>query len=246
MITKVASERKPYVSHVFFTSTYEYRPYAVVFCDEEDRFVFVGISDTDNHSKRMLYDYDDSTEGMVQKDKIALSSFTVKNCVGYDWLINDPQLLKDIEQGKEVPEKYLAIGREMNASIDLYAWHEVETEADAEALMDACGACHDSYIRDFRGFFGRPFEPEEVTGLRVAFELGCHFYDVELEFEEDVSVRYDFCTNLNFIYLSSLFFHEGKIYWLEGSDEYSPADIPRTSHICAKKLRWRILDKMEH
>lgn len=243
MITKVAFEHNPYVSHVFFTSTHEYRPYAVVFCAEKDKFEFVGISDTDNHSKRMMYNYDESTEGMVGADSLTLSSFTVTKCMGYDWLINDPRLLKDIEQGKPVPEKYLAIAREMNASIDLYAWHEVQTEADAEALMDACGACHDSYIRDFKGIFGRPFEPEEVTKLRVAFELGCLFYDMELEFEEDVSVRYDFCTNLNFIYLSSLFFHDGKIFWLEGSDEYGPADIPHTSHISAKRLRWRILDK---
>ena len=243
MITKVAFEMNPYVSHVFFTSTHDYRPYAVVFCTEKDKFEFVGISDTENASKRMLYNYDDSTEGMVKADALPLSSFTVTKCVGYDWLIHNPSLLKDIEEGKPVPEEYLAIARKMNKSINLYAWHEVKTEEDAEYLMDACGACHESYIRDLRGIFGRSTQPEKIAKLRVAFEVRCQFYDIELEFSEEIAVHYNFSTQLNFIYLSTFLLHEGRIYWLEGSDEFSAVDIPDCSRISAKRLRWRIRDK---
>lgn len=244
MIAKIKLDDREYFSYIFFICKWEYRTKVIVFNDKENRFEFIQAFKSKYSSERVVYLFDFKDEGMVENSKIQLESSILEECLGFPWLINDTHLINDIEQGKEVDEKYLEIARKLNSTIDVYRWHEVITQTDIDELMDISGAFHDSYIRDFKGVFGRPYEPEFETKLQLSFEMYGNSFDIMLEFEGGVSIDYHLNSNLNDIYLSTILFHENRIYWIDGNDELSPIDIKDYQHISASKLRWKIIDKI--
>ena len=215
----------------------------ITFNSKKDRFEFVEAYTSKYSMERQIFLFDCKEDGLIKSKDIQLNFYKVTNCVGFEWLIENENLIKDIENGKQVDEKYLKIARLLNSSIDVYAWHEIENDNDIEELMDICGCFHDSYIRDFQGFFGRPYEPEFQTRIQLAFELYGNHFDITLEFYEGVSIHYNFCSNLNGIYLSTIMFHDGCIYWVDGGDDLRPIDIKDNPYIMSKKLRWKITDK---
>ena len=156
------------------------------------------------------------------------------------------ELINDIIGGKDISNEYIELARNDSKNIDIYAWHDVKKQEDIDELLDISGAFHDSYIRDFKGVFGRPYEPEFVTKFQISFELYGNHFDLMMEFSDGVIVNFSFYKYLNSIYLSSLFFHENRIYWLEGNDELGPVDIKDNSHISAGSLRWKIIPKIKN
>lgn len=52
--------------------------------------------------------------------------------------------------------------------------------------------------------------------INRSFEIYGNQFDIMMEFEGGLSINYDLHTCLNYIYLSSILFHENRIYWLEG------------------------------
>lgn len=245
MIAKIVLDDREYFSYVYFLCIHDYRTKAIVFDSKENKFEFIDAFKNKYTSERVIYLFDFSEEGLEKKKKIKLTSYEVNDCIGYTWLINNIDLIEDIEQGKEVSEEYLKIARELNNTIDVYRWHDINNEMDAEELLDIAGAFHDSYIRDVKGIFGRPYEPEVETKFQVAFELYGNHFDILLEFIGGADIKYALSPYLNYIYLSSIIFHNDLIYWVDGGDDLRVIDIPDNPYICAKKLRWKIIDKKE-
>lgn len=245
MIAKIKLDDREYFSYIYFLCKYDYKTKAIVFNDKENKFELIDAFKNKYTSERIIYLFDYNENGLIEKKEIVLSAFKVTDCMGYDWLINNEDLIRNIELSKEIPIEYINIAKGMNSKIDVYAWHDITTKEEADELMDIAGAFHDSYIRDFKGIFGRPYEPEFETKLQVSFEMYGNHFDIMLEFAGGIGMNCGFATNLNSIYLSSIVFHNGYIYWLDGGDELRPIDIKDHPYIMAQKLRWRIIDKLE-
>lgn len=246
MIAQIKYDDKEFYSYIFFLCIYEYRTKAIVFNDLENKFELLNAYKNKYTSEAIINLFDYKEDGMIKKDEMQLTSCTVNDCMGYEWLINNEQLIKDIEQGNKIPEEYLKKGKELNSTIDLFKWHDITNEEEAEELMDISGGFHDSYIREIKGIFGRPYEPEFETKYQVSFELYGNHFDIMMEFYDGVTINYTLNSHLNDIYLSCILFHEGSIYWLDGSDELLPIDIKDYPYISARKLRWKIIPKAEN
>ena len=246
MIAKIKYGNNNYFSYIYFLCKYEYKTKVITFNPNDNKFELLEPFTNKYNNEKILYLYDYCEDGLIHKDSIKLSSYEVSDCMGYDWLINNEDLIRDIELNKEVKEEYLEIAKNLNNTINVYDWHEVKTKEDAEELLDMTGAFHDSYIRDLKGIFGRPFEPEFETKLQISFELYGTDYDILLEFVGGADIKYGLSSNLNYIYLASIILHNNLIYWVDGSDELLPIDIKDHPYICASRLRWKLIDKQKH
>ena len=88
-----------------------------------------------------------------------------------DGIENCVNALKDIENGNKIDEKYLKTARELNSMIDVYAWNEVTNLEEANKLLDISGAFHDSYIRDLKYTFPKPYEDENKENLLRTYSI---------------------------------------------------------------------------
>ena len=245
MIAKIKLDDREYFSYIFFICKCEYQTKVIVYNEEENKFEFIDVFKNKYTSERVVYLFDFKEEDLISKKQIQLHSSILDDCMGYSWLIENIDLLNDIEAGISVDAKYLEIAKGLNSTIDVYRWHEVESKEDIDELMDISGAFHDSYIRDIKGIFGRPYEPEFETKFQVAFEMYGNSFDLMMEFDGGVEINYYLYENLNGIYLSTILMHEGRFYWIDGGDELSPIDIKDNPYISSGRLRWKIIDKKE-
>ncbi len=251
MIAKIVLNEQKYFSYVYFLCKHDYATKVVVFNPNKQRFELLDAYDNKYTSQCIVNVFDDKFLPLPQfgweiaeKETIYLDDMRLDDCFGYHWLVNDEELLHSIQQGLSVPQKFVDVAKQLNAETDVFAWHQIQTEQDAEEFMNVAGALHDSYFRGFRGVFGRPYEPEFETKLQLSFEMyGCP-YDIMLEFYGGVDINYSLSEWLNSIYLSSIVFHNGLIYWVDGGDELRPIDIKDNPFICSKFLRWKIIDKL--
>lgn len=245
MIAKIKYDDVEYFSYIYFLCIYEYKTKVIVFNSTNSKFELLEPFTNKYNNEKIVYLYDYNEDDFVKKDKISLSNYDVTDCIGYDWLINNEELIRKIELNQEIDNKYIEIAEELNESINVYNWHDVNTKEDASLLLDMTGSFHDSYIRDIKGVFGRPFEPEFETKFQISFELYGTDYDIMLEFQGGANINYALSSNLNYIYLASIVFHNDLIYWLDGGDELLPIDIPDNPYICSKKLRWKLIEKLK-
>ena len=245
MIAKIKLDEREYFSYIFFICKCEYRTKVIVYNKEENKFEFIEAFKNKYTSERVVYLFDFKEEDLISKKQIQLHSSILDDCMGYSWLIENIDLLNDIEAGIDVDAKYLEIAKGLNSTIDVYRWHEVESQEDIDELMDISGAFHDSYIRDIKGIFGRPYEPEFETKFQVAFEMYGNSFDLMMEFSGGVEINYYLYEHLNGIYLSTILMHEGRFYWIDGGDDLSAIDIKDNPYISSGRLRWKIVDKKE-
>lgn len=242
MIALINDDDREYYSHIFALMKDGARVLAVIFNDEENRFELSNVYESKYSQNRKVTIIDFDAEGMIEKDEINFTSFKATECLGYDWLLNNPKLLSDIERNRQVDGKYAQAAKGLNLSIDSYKWREVTNKAEADELLDIAGGFHDSYLIGMN-YTGGSVSPEFVTKVQLAFELYSKCRLV-LEFEGEVKVHYQFSSNLNYIYASSIVFYENNIYWVEDEDDCRPCDIDENScYVCAKKLRWKIFKK---
>ena len=246
MIVKVNLDNNEYYSYVFFECMHNYRNKYIVYNPYKEKLEFVCITGDDTLNQRLIYTFDYKTHNMIKSKEMKVVDYTFTKCIGYSWLIKNIPLIEDIIKGNNIPEQYNKQAKELNDTIDIYKWHEVNNQEDVEELLDISNAFHDSYIKDIKGVFGNPCQPEFETKLQISFDIYGNWFDLMMEFEGEIFVNYEFDTYLNYIYLSSIILHEGYIYWVEGNDELLPIDIKDNYHIRSKKLRWKIIPKSNY
>lgn len=183
----------------------------------------------------------ENEKDFVYKDELILNMGLVKNCAGYPWLINNVDLIKNIEKGKPINEEYIKFAINMNSTIDPDAWNEVNTQEDAEDMMNHVGGFHDWYLISIEAK-SDPYEGDLKSTVLLKFSSQAAF-DVLLEFD-GAFIKYNFCP-ANRIYLSSTIVDE-YVYWVDGEEELTLKDIERYSYIQGNKLRWKFILKDEH
>ncbi len=219
MIARILDDKKEYRSYVFAHFIDGFDSSVIVFDSSENRYKHVNMYNTKPHIVRKVFIIDTARDGWTSP---------TKDTEGYDWLVNDPTLIKSIKRGNTVSEEYLSRAIELNKTIVVNEWTEVKTEDDVENLMTAALDFHDSYIKRIE------YNTDKMT---VIFE-NCWNSTVTLEFEGDIALRY-IDNEYNPVYESSVIFNENYVYWV---DEFikSVADI-KDEHIVlrGRALRWK-------
>lgn len=243
MIVKVNFDGKSYFSHVFLKGVTQHRDRFVVFNDKLEKFELVCITKELDLSKRCIYTFDYTYEGFIKKDLIELESTVLTKCIGYPWLINNVDLIKAIDEGKEVPNEYIEFAKKIHENMNPYRWHNVNTKKDLEELEYMTGCFHDCYLIGYKGTFNNPANLNRNMNLQLDFDMYQNAYDIRIEFRKDVQVNMDLSTLSDRIFASSFLLHDGRIYWMEGGEDLRPIDIKDFSYISSRNLRWKIIRK---
>ena len=246
MIVKVNFGEKAYFSHVFLMGITNYRDRFIVFNDALEKFELVCITKELDLSKRCIYTFDYTYEGFIEKDLIELDSTVLTKCKGYPWLINNVELIKAIDEGKDVSNEYIELAKEIHKNMNPYKWHNVKTQKDLEELEYISGCFHDCYLRSYKGVFNNPTKLNRNANLQLDFDIYQNAYDIRIEFRKDVLVNMELNTLSDRFFATSFLLHDGRFYWLEGGEDLRPIDIEYFSHISSRELRWKIIKKSNY
>lgn len=241
MIATIYNKNREYNSLIFAVFKRNGETAAIVFDDGAERFELVCAHDKYG-LKQKIFVTDYNVEGYITKDSVEFDSFTATECLGYEWLLEDSRLLKDIEQGKEADKKYVDLAKKLNGLIDFNVFHEVKTQEDADELLQAAGGFHDSYLTGIE-YIASDCDANIVAKICLKFRLyGGH--DMVMEFDTDIKIRFDFETHLEYIYTSCIVIDKKLIYWICDEDDCTAEDIDdETMYFAAERLRWRIAPK---
>ncbi len=246
MIIKVNFGDKPYFSHVFLKGVTQYRERYVVFNNELEKFELVCATKELDLSERCIYTFDYTCEGFIEKDLIELDSTVLTKCIGYPWLINNVDLIKVIEQGKEVPKEYIDFAKKIHQNMNPYRWHKVETPKDLAELEYISGCFHDCYLKSYKGVFSNPTKLNRNMNLQLDFDMYQNAYDIQIEFRKDVQVNMEMSVLADRIFATSFLFHDDRFYFLEGGEDLRPIDINDFPYISSCELRWKITKKRHY
>ncbi len=242
MYARIQYKGKVYYSYVFAYFTYDYLPHYVVYDPIDEKFDIVAYFSAKCNGDRQIGLMNEHEDGFVKKSQLKINMGEINNCAGYPWLIEDTSELKNIEQSKQVDEKYVTLAKQMNASINPDKWNEITNENEAEDMMEHTGGLHDWYLVSITAK-SNPYSCEEEATVQLKFNSQAAF-DVVLEFEGCIGINFGFET-YNRIYSSSILFKDDMIYFVD-SDEVDWDYIHQYSTISAKKLRWKFVVKEEN
>ena len=240
MYVRIKYQNKIYYSYVFAHFECDYMPQYVVYDPVDDKFDIVAYFSKKCDGHRQVGFMNENENDFVYKKELKLNMGLVNKCAGYSWLIENVDLIKDIEEGKPISEEYVRIAKEMNSTIDPDAWNEVVTEEDAEDMMNHVGGFHDWYLVGME-CKSDPYDCFVDSKLQLRFTSQAAF-DVLLEFEGGIYVKYGFYSS-NEIYLSSIVFNKEHKYWVDGEEELNFEDIEQYQYIQGNKLRWKFILK---
>lgn len=244
MIAKVVDKEREYYSYVFAKFYSGFHETVVVYDDENEKFELLRVYDTKWSIKRKVFIIDTDISNFISEREIRLSIKTkLKNCYGYDWIINNKKLIKDIKHAKDVNAKYIDIAKQLNATIDKLEWHYVKNKKDADDLISASWGFHDSYLARISYDIK---DPDNVpSSIQILFN-GCWECNIILEFEVDVLVHFNrIDNNANFIFNGHIFFEDGYVYWVD-EDVNSLSEINNEYiYFRGRSLKWKMITKEE-
>lgn len=243
MYVRIEYQNKEYYSYVFAQFDCDYMPQYVVYDPIDEKFDIVALFSKKSYGNRQVGFMNESEKDFVRVNDIELDRGLVRKCAGYPWLIQNIELLKDIENGKPLDEKYVKIAKELNATIDPDAWNEVTNEEEAEDMMNHVGGFHDWYLIGMEAK-SDPYDCNTDSIVTLRFNSQCAF-DVLLQFYGAVYIKYNFYS-ANRIYLSSVILDNDKAYWVDGDEDLSINDIGNYDYILGNKMRWKFVMKEEH
>ena len=242
MLAKIVSDNREYYSYVFAKFNPGWYEGVIVFDSENKKFELLNVYKTKPSLKRKIFIVDTDKTGMVKKKEIKLSvATTYIDCIGYDWILGNRDLIKKIKDGKSVDEEYVRLAEALNDNIDIGEWKYVKNQKDADDLMSVSFGFHDATIKSIcyqlkEGFY-------DPSSVQVLF-TGCWECDVLLEFKKDVLVHFNYDDNtMPDILDSNIFFHDGFVYWV---DDYikSVDDIAEEyTYFRARSLAWKMITK---
>lgn len=241
MIARVKYQGKIYNSYVFAYFEYDYMPQYIVYDNENDKFEIVSNLSEKCDGQRQIGLMNENENDFIYKSELSLNKGTIKKFKGYSWL-DDISLINNIDEDKKIDNSFHVLARKMNETIDPNKWNEVLTHEDAIDFMEHVGCFHDMYFIGMKATSSF-LSVEDEAKLQLQFHSQGPF-DVLVEFEGAINIKYTL-TTCNRIYLSSIVFKHPNIYWLDGNDELTEADIENYEYISGQKLRWKYIFKDE-
>ena len=241
MIAKVVTENKEYYSYVFARFNPGYYETLIVFDNETERFELINVYNVKPSLKRKVFIIDTNTEGMIEEKIIKLSLKTnYKNCLGYDWVLHDIELIKKIKEGSLVDEKFIILAKQFNDNIVYNEWTLVKNKKDIQDLMTASWGFHDSELDNISYKLNEFGEPSVVQVLFT----GCWECDILLEFKGDVLIHFNLDDrNTTEILDSNILFDNGYIYWIDDYIEDVKNISEENIYFRARSLKWKMINK---
>lgn len=244
MIAKVQYQGKVYYSLVFAHFEVFYRNHYVVYDPIDNKFDIISTFGDNGYGHRQIGLIDERESGFIGLCDMPLKMGIAEDINGYPWLVREPEYLKNIEEGKEVPEGLIRRAKEMNATINPDKWNEVVNEDDVENMMNQTGGFHDQYWVEIKGVADE-IDPFVDAKLQIRFTSQGPF-DVLVEFEGGIHLDIGFYSS-NRIFTSTIVIGKECIYWVnDAEDGLLEKDIKSYSYISSKKLRWKFIDKEEN
>ena len=244
MIAKVQYLGKVYYSLVFAHFEVFYRDQYVVYDPIDNKFDIISTFGDNGYGHRQIGLIDERESGFIGLCDMTLKMGIAENINGYPWLVREPQYLRDIEEGKPLPEEVVRIAKEMNSTLNPDKWNEVVTEDDVENMMNHTGGFHDQYWVEIKGIADE-VDPNVDAKLQIRFTSQGPF-DVLVEFEGSIHMNIGFYSS-NRIYTSTVVLGEKSIYWVnDAEDGLLEKKVEDYRYIQSKKLRWKFIDKLEN
>lgn len=241
MYARVQYKNKTYYSYVFAHFKYDYMPHYIVFDPIDEKFDIIAYFSKSCDGHRQIGFMNEDESEFVRVNGIKINKGQIDKCDGYDWLVKNVDLIKAIEEGKSIDQKYVEFAKKLNATINPDAWNEVETEEDAENMMNHVGGFHDWYLISITAI-SDPYTCELESKVQLKFSSQAAF-DTLVEFD-GAFIKYNFCP-ANRIYLSSVVIDGDIKYWVDGEEELSIEDVKNYDHIAGTGLRWKFVLKEE-
>lgn len=241
MYVRIECQNNKYYSYVFAYFKYDYMPMYVVYNPIDEKFDIVANFSKKSDGHRQVGIMNFNEKDFVKKEELELNMGKVYNCFGYEWMINNPDLIRDIEENKPVKNEYVKLAKEMNSTINPKAWNEVNTEEEAEEMMNSVGGFHDWYLVSIEASTN-PYDCDTESKTKLRFTSQTAF-DTLLEFK-DAYIKYYF-EWANRIYSSRVIIDGENKYWVD-DEEADISDIENYNYIQGSKLRWKFVLKEEN
>lgn len=240
MIARVSYNGKVYHSYVFGYFQLDYMPHYVVYNSMEEKFEIVAYFSKKCDGHRQIGLLNENEKEFVKINDFNLQKGIANKCKGYPWFFENLDIIKSIELGNKIDDKYISIAKELNSTIDPDKWNEVTNQEEADDFMYHVGGFHDMYLIGMSATADY-LDCTNASKLQLLFHSQGAF-NVLVEFEDHVFLKYGFCT-CNRIYLSSLIVEGEHKYWVDGEEDLSYSDIRQYDYIQGKYLRWKFILK---
>ena len=242
MIAKVVSKEREYYSYVFAKFNPGFYETIIVFDNENEKFELLNVYDTKPSLKRKIFIIDTDMDGMVEKPEIKLSLIsTLKNCFGYEWIIENIELIKDIKSENNIDKKYIELAKEINKKIEVSEWKYVKNEKDAKDLLHAAWGFHDAELDNISYKLKETYNDPSV--VQILF-TGCWECDILLEFQRDVLIHFNIDDNCSHeIFDSNILFDNGYIYWVNDYIENVKDLSEEYIYFRGRSLKWKMINK---
>lgn len=242
MIAKVVTNGREYYSYVFAKFNPSFYETVIVFDDENEKFELLNVYDTKPSLKRKIFIIDTDMDGMVEKPEIKLSLIsTLKNCFGYEWIIENIELIKNIKSGNKIDNKYVDLAKEINKKIEVSEWKYVKNEKDAKDLLHAAWGFHDAELKSISYKLKDVYNDPSV--VQVLF-TGCWECDILLEFQRDVLIHFNIDDYNSYeIMDSNILFDNGYIYWVDDYIENVKDLSEEYIYFRGRSLKWKMINK---
>lgn len=243
MIARIQYQGKAYYSFVFAHFQVDYMNYYVVYDTVHNKFDMVALFSKKYDGHRQVGLINENESGFIGQCDLVLKMGIAERLVGYPWILKDPEYLRNVELGKDLPEEFVEKAKKMNASIDKDKWNEVTNEEEVENMINHTGAFHDQYLVEMKAISDDAdcFAPAK---LQIRFTSQGPF-DVLVEFEDGLYIELGFYSS-HIIFTSTVVIGEKYIYWVyDAEDGLLEEEVKKYQHIQCKKLRWKFILKKE-
>lgn len=151
---------------------------------------------------------------------------------GYDWIVSDKRYLIMVQNHGPLPDEIMERCRSLQDAVHFPEWREITDEKSAKEMLSATAGCHDGYILAIESEGDFTTISMEVWGGIVHIRLE------NAELSENCIVGYG---NLGEILDCSVFFENGRVYWVNKYGFESTARF--TSELCyfsGTRMFWKI------
>lgn len=177
--------------------------------------------------KRNVFIYNADKDGWITKRKVE----------GYDWVLKN--VTRNLFKTK-INDAILDKCKELQATVEVCEWFDIQNKGDIDALMYAASGFHDSYVKEMYAESGKQYIRFDTTwGCEILFELDGNV-------ETNLFVDYGRCViddEYLGIFDSTMFVQDEFVYW---ADEYSVASFAeiqkqKLHYFRARNVRWKYI-----
>ncbi|MDD2268460.1 MAG: hypothetical protein PHY15_02785 [Eubacteriales bacterium] len=179
--------------------------------------------------------------GLLDSDMLFFSFF------GYSWIYENKSIMVELLKGKSIPYKN-SIFENKIASSDICGWNYIETQEDAESLMEQVSGFHDSVLKELNYISGAyvdsnksMYPKADLRKVAMCFESQwCQPIEMIFEGVTTLNLRPSGDNYDSIIFGASLYVKDASVFFCDDYLEKIDRSYEGT-WITAYSLRWRFI-----